>query len=187
MSESIKPATMEGGERGLLESRIHSIETEPQERHSPVNTPPMMAQTPVKKCVNDLKNTTFSLFFTDRRHINPPTPPSIKLISGLNKDIRTKGISLGGNIPVFFCEFDHHGGQLVQHKDTGEALVSYQPVSNFFMSGDGKLVCFYHLEKDKWSETDSRRVLKKTQKREQTYGRMLLKMMVNLYYQTAEK
>lgn len=55
---------------------------------------------------------------------------------------------------MFLCEFDHHRRQLVQNKDSWQALVSYQPVSNLFMPGDRKLVCFYHLEKETRSETD---------------------------------
>lgn len=51
------------------------------------------------------------------------------------------------NIPLFLCEFDHHGWELIQHKYTRQTLISNQPIGYFFMSGHWKLVCFHHLRK----------------------------------------
>lgn len=62
--------------------------------------------------------------------------------SGTNLD--STGL-LCGILPVFLGEFNHHGRQLVQNKHARQALVSDQPVGHFLVSGDGELVCFYHL------------------------------------------
>lgn len=35
--------------------------------------------------------------------------------------------------PVFFCQFYHHGRELIEHKYTRETLVSNEPISNFLM------------------------------------------------------
>lgn len=57
------------------------------------------------------------------------------------------------NIPLFLCEFDHHGWELIQHKYTRQTLISNQPIGYFFMSGHWKLVCLHHLRKTKTFQT----------------------------------
>ena len=38
-------------------------------------------------------------------------------------------------IPVLLCEFNHHGGQLIQNKDPWQPLVTNETVGHFLMSG----------------------------------------------------
>lgn len=77
MSESIRPATDERertrcqADKAMISDFVSAAET-----FVPVNTPPMMAQTPVRKCVNDLSgaaqtaDSVITLIYLDTNYLN---------------------------------------------------------------------------------------------------------------------
>lgn len=91
-----------------------------------MNMPPMMAHTPVRKCVKDLAEGWGG---------GQPAPllPAIP------------GPSLPPPSPVLLCQLHHHGRQLIQHEDSGKPLVAHQPIGDLLVSGHRELICPQHL------------------------------------------
>lgn len=93
-----------------------------------MNMPPMIAHTPVRKCVKDLAEE-----WGDQQA--PPLPPGLVP-------------SLSPPSPVLLCQLHHHGRELIEHEDSGKPLVAQQPIGDLLMSGHRELICPQHLRRE---------------------------------------
>lgn len=89
-----------------------------------MNMPPMIAHTPVRKCVKDLaEGWGVSRHPHSLQAQAPLSPPS----------------------PVFLCQLHHHGREFIEHEDSGKPLVAHQPIGDLLVSGHRELICPQHL------------------------------------------